>query len=106
MTTNSILERRLWPDGGYYLDNGASLCGYHHIAAEQTVLGCEEIREKAGIADILLPPHLYRDQEYDKWGNPVLASTAPTGPRWASTSGRTTSPPMVTGCMVTGCARS
>ena len=57
-----ILERRLWPDGGYYLDNGASLCGEHHIQAEQTVLGCPEIREKAGITKVLLPPHLYRDQ--------------------------------------------
>lgn len=67
-----ILERRLFPDGGYYLDNGASLCGLHHIQAEQTVLGCPEIREKAGIKNIVLPPHLYRDQEYDKWGNPIL----------------------------------
>ncbi len=67
-----ILERRLWPDGGYYLDNGASLCGEHHIQAEQTTLSCPEIREKAGITKIALPPHLYRDQEYDKWGNPIL----------------------------------
>jgi len=37
-----IIERRLWPDGGYYLLNGASLCGEHHIAAEQTTLSCDE----------------------------------------------------------------
>jgi len=67
-----ILERRLFPDGGYYLDNGASLCEEHHLEAEMTTLSCEEIREKAGIERIILPPHLYRDQRYDKWGNPFL----------------------------------
>lgn len=30
-----IIERRLFTDGGYYLDNGASLCETHHILAEQ-----------------------------------------------------------------------
>lgn len=68
-----IMERRLWPDGGYYLDNGASLCGQCHILAEQTHLSCEEIRSKANIHNIVLPPHLYRDQTYDKWGNIINA---------------------------------
>lgn len=69
-----ILERRLWPDGGYYLNNGASLCGECHIKAETTEYSVEFIREKAGITKPMLPPHLYRDQPYDKWGNPVLAN--------------------------------
>ncbi len=64
-----ILERRLFPDGGYYLSNGASLCGLHHIKAEQTVLTCEQIREAAGIKKTILPPHFYKDVRYDKWGN-------------------------------------
>lgn len=68
-----IIERRLWPDSGYHLDNGASVCGPCHILAEQTLLGCDELRAKAGIKRILLPPHLYGDQAYDKWGNPVEA---------------------------------
>lgn len=67
-----ILERRLWPDGGYYLNNGASLCELHHIQAEQTVIDCTILREAIGAQEVLLPPHLYRDQEYDKWGNPIL----------------------------------
>jgi len=67
-----IIERRLWPDEGYYLDNGASLCGLHHMEAEQTKLSVEQIREAAGIRKAILPPHLYNDQIYDKWGNPVL----------------------------------
>ena len=67
-----IIERRLFPDGGYYLDNGASLCGEHHLEAERTTLSVDVIREKAGIKKPVIPPHLYRDQAYDKWGNPVL----------------------------------
>lgn len=52
--------------------NGASLCATHHIDAEQTTLSCDDIRKAAGIQEILLPPHLYKDQAYDKWGNPIL----------------------------------
>lgn len=69
-----IIERRLFDDGGYYLDNGASLCEKHHIEAEMTTISCEEIRARAGIKNVVLPPHLYGDNEYtyDKWGNIVL----------------------------------
>lgn len=67
-----ILERRLWPDGGYYLENGSSLCGTCHYEAEKTTVSCERIREACGITKLHLPPHLYSDQPYDKWGNPVL----------------------------------
>lgn len=64
-----IIERRLFSNGGYYLDNGASLCSQHHIKAEETTLTCDEIRQAAGITHIILPEHLYDDAEYDKWGN-------------------------------------
>lgn len=67
-----ILERRLFVDEGYYLDNGASLCGEHHLQAEMTTLSAQEIRDKIGIKTIVLPEHLYRDNEYDKWGNIIL----------------------------------
>ena len=67
-----IIERRLFPDGGYYLENGASVCGEHHIMAEQTLISCDELRQKCNITQLVIPPHLYRDQEIDKWGNPVL----------------------------------
>lgn len=71
-----IMERRLWDStGGYYLNNGATLCddrdntvGCHRLA-ERTVLSCWEIRQAAGIKQILLPEHLYRDATYDKWAN-------------------------------------
>lgn len=67
-----ILERRLWPDGGYYLENGASVCEEHHIACERTIISVEDVRHAAGITKVWVPPHLYEDHIYDKWGNPVL----------------------------------
>lgn len=67
-----IIERRLWPDGGYYLENGASVCGQHHLECERTLLSVEDVRHAAGITKIIVPPHLYDDHIYDKWGNPVL----------------------------------
>lgn len=66
------MERRLFSDGGYYLDNGATVCADHHILAEQTLLSCEDVRQAAGIKNTIIPPHLYKDQRYDKWGNPIL----------------------------------
>jgi len=72
-----ILERRLFNDGGYYLDNGASLCEKHHIQAEETTLSCEDIRFKCGIENIIIPEHFYSDYNYDKWGNIIQ----PTGLR-------------------------
>jgi hypothetical protein len=67
-----IIERRLFSDGGYYLDNGASLCEEHHIEAEKTTLSCDTIREKANIKHIILPDHFYKEYSYDKWGNIIL----------------------------------
>jgi len=67
-----IIERRLFDSGGYFLNNGATLCEAHHIKAEETTLSVEEIREASNITKIVLPDHLYTDQRYDKWGNPVM----------------------------------
>jgi len=67
-----IMERRLWPDGGYYLNNGASVCEEHHLACETTCITTEQVREACGIEEVILPPHLYSDQIYDKWGNIYL----------------------------------
>lgn len=71
-----ILERRLFSDGGYYLNNGASLCEDCHLKAEMTVISVEEIRTACGILekDKVIPEHLYDDQIYDKWGNPILSN--------------------------------
>lgn len=66
-----IVERRLWPDGGYYLENGAAVCDFHHLAAEMTVISAQDLRDVCGIATVALPPHLPPDETYDKWGNVV-----------------------------------
>lgn len=67
-----ILERRLWSDEGYYLNNGASVCEKCHLLCESTDISVEKVREAAGILKSILPPHLYDDQVYDKWGNIIL----------------------------------
>ena len=70
-----ILERRLFSGpqlGGYYMSNGASVCGECHIKCEETTVTVEEVRDACGITKPMLPMHLYRDMVYDKWGNPVL----------------------------------
>lgn len=69
-----ILERRLWPDGGYYLSNGASVCAKHHILCETTEISVDDVRRAVGITKPIIPPHLYDDQEYDKWGNIIMAN--------------------------------
>jgi len=67
-----IIERRLFSNGGYKIDNGASLCEKHHLEAEMTVLECDVIRKAAGIETVIIPDHFYKDVEYDKWGNEIL----------------------------------
>jgi len=67
-----IIERKLFDDGGYYLENGVSLCGKCHILAEQTVLSCEDLRTRARIEITVLPQHFDPDYVYDKWGNILL----------------------------------
>lgn len=58
------------------MENGASVCEVHHLECESTVISVEQVREAAGITVIIVPEHLYRDQKYDKWGNPVLPNGA------------------------------
>lgn len=67
-----IMERRLFPDGGYYLDNGVAVCAEHHLRCEQTTVSVEDVRAAADIRAKVLPPHLYPDQPYTKWGDPIL----------------------------------
>lgn len=69
-----IIERQLFTDGGYYLINGASVCEQHHLDCEKTIISVEDVRKAAGITKKVLPGHLYPDQIYDKWGNPILSN--------------------------------
>lgn len=69
-----IVERKLWIDGGYYLDNGASVCEVHHLAAESTEISCDELRARCKIDRVHLPDHFCPEEIVDKWGNPILPS--------------------------------
>jgi hypothetical protein len=67
-----LIERRLWEDGGYYLNNGISVCEKHHLLCETTDISVEDARIAAGITKPIVPPHLYDDMVLDKWGNVIL----------------------------------
>lgn len=75
-----ILERRLFPDHGYYLDNGASVCEADHIKCEQTLYSVEEVRAACRIVTKVLPPGFDPDAKYDKWGNEYIREQRIRGP--------------------------
>lgn len=68
-----ILERKLFSCGGYYLENGASVCAEHHLECEMTRISVEQVREACGIQNIVLPEHFYEGIT-DKWGNSIMPS--------------------------------
>jgi len=80
LDAHHIIERRLFSDGGYYIDNGVTLCQKHHLLAESTELSCDAIRTMAGIIDIVLPEDFYDDCSYDKWGNIHIGKLRTKGP--------------------------
>lgn len=67
-----ILDRKLWRDGGYYLENGAAVCENCHWKCEKTIFSVELVRNKAKIKTILVPPGMDSNCVYDKWGNTLL----------------------------------
>ncbi len=89
-----IIERRLWTAqseaGGYFLENGAGVCEYHHLEAEATTLPPDVLRTACGIEVALIPDQFYTDQEisYDKWGNQIIDGVRHPGPLWDDESVR------------------
>jgi hypothetical protein len=67
-----IMDRKLWPDGGYYLDNGASVCSACHLDCEMTLVSPQALRQACSIATVMLPPGLDPTLCYDKWGNQIM----------------------------------
>lgn len=68
-----IIDRKLFPDrGGYFINNGASVCNDDHWKCETTEYSVELVREKAGITEIVLPPGYDPALTYDKWLNILL----------------------------------
>lgn len=74
LDAHHILERRLWDareeEGGYFLDNGASLCPEHHVNAEKNHFPPHACRLWARIQNRVLPRKLDPALDYDKWGTP------------------------------------
>ena len=49
-TAHHILEKKLWEDGGYCIENEISLCNKCHLKAEACLISCEELRQAADMA--------------------------------------------------------
>lgn len=73
LDVHHIIERRLFEDGGYFVDNGATLCDDRtdgcHTKAEQTLISPKTLRQACGITSPILPNDLYPDVRYTKWGD-------------------------------------
>ena len=68
-----LVERKLWgSSGGYYIENGVSVCGPCHLKAESTETSCDDLRQRSRIDRVLLPDHLCPSETYDKWANVLL----------------------------------
>lgn len=67
-----IFDRKLFKDGGYYLNNGASVCEEHHWACEKTDISLKEVWDACKIVNPVYPQEFDASHEYDKWGNIVL----------------------------------
>ena len=67
--SHHLIERKIWPDGGYLENNGVALCGDCHIKAERMDIAVDELRRLAKITEIILPPGM--TGPLDKWGNLV-----------------------------------
>lgn len=68
-----IIERKLFEDGGYYLNNAASVCEEHHIECEKTLITVEDVYMAANITDPKRPDYFERGLVYDKWGNIIVS---------------------------------
>lgn len=66
-----LIDRKCFDDGGYYKDNGVSLCSQCHLYAERGVLSPQKLRSYAGIKEVVLPKNLDSNLEYDKWGEEI-----------------------------------
>lgn len=67
-----ILDRKLFKDGGYYLNNAASVCEEHHMDCEKTIITLDEVYKACGITEPVLPEGFSHDKTYDKWGNEIV----------------------------------
>lgn len=62
-----IIERELWPDGGYIPENGASVCNVHHQLAERDIIPPQAFWRWAGIEEIIVPEIAYGQDSTGHW---------------------------------------
>jgi len=62
-----VIERELWKDGGYILNNGASVCNKHHKYAENNNIPPQAFYQWIGIENPPLPKSI-DDINVNKWG--------------------------------------
>lgn len=67
-----ILDRKLFKDGGYYLDNAASVCSEHHLDCEYTKITVQQVYDACSITTPVLPDGFSPYKIYDKWGNEIV----------------------------------
>jgi len=84
-----IIERKLWDNGGYISDNGASVCSRHHHLAEANAIPPQAFWRWIDVTDVPLPETITGQNgvtrvdlsdsskspkvAYDKWGEPLDA---------------------------------
>lgn len=79
-----IIERKLWDDEGYYLENGACLCEEHHRLAERNIITPMDLRIWNNINKVALPQHLDKRFDWSKWGQ-VLPMSNRLRPKYPTT---------------------
>lgn len=63
----------MFEDGGYYLNNAASVCEEHHIDCEKTLITVEAVYLAANITNPKRPDYFEKGLIYDKWGNIIVS---------------------------------
>lgn len=71
-TVQHIYERKLFWDGCYCLDNGASVCDRHHFQCDRTDISVEELWIACEIKNKILPIGYDPSKSYDRWGNLIF----------------------------------
>jgi hypothetical protein len=74
LAVHHIMERKLFDNGGYYVNNGASLCPSCHIEAEAGFIMPYKLWYKIGVEyeDYTYPKSLNGCKRWDKWGQEII----------------------------------
>ena len=68
-----LIDVSLWEAGAFHPANGVALCQSCHFRAESTLVSPDELREAAGLRQVLLPAHFDPNLRWDRWGNVIVS---------------------------------